>query len=127
MKKLIISLSVLAIANLSFNSPAMSQLRSGKEVFEIFEYLQRAEDRGVEIYKIDLKSIILDLTIRACDYEDFDSALNELKRKDYLRYASFIVAWDADSKKNKFFPQLFLKTIKVYCPEKTVKYPHGFF
>jgi hypothetical protein len=122
MKKLIIVLSALAIANFNF-IPAVKAGYKESEIPSLIEQVTTLKERGLSVSQVATSKEFLLLGDKMCKHGELDAAVNEMKelRPDF--YALIITGWYFD--KAMLLKHLtYLKTVTdEYCPDKRVFYP----
>ena len=122
MKKIIISLGVLAIANFNFIPSAMAGYKES-EIPSLIKQVTTLKERGLSVSEVATSKEFLLLGDKMCKYGELDAAVNEMKeiRSDF--YALIITGWYFD--KAMLLKHLtYLKTVTdEYCPDKRVFYP----
>lgn len=119
MKKLIIALGALAIANFSFILPVKAELVDKYEVSKATGYMidMAKIDRDITV-DYDTTTIIQYLAVQSCKYKDLSRALAILKNNYYEQYAVTVINYNDNQKFKEFIKIQSL----LYCPEIDIKF-----
>jgi hypothetical protein len=120
MKKLIIALSAMAIANFSFILPVKAQLVDEGEMYKAREYALWYEKQNRNIYVgYDVEEVAMFLATQSCKQKNLGIALEELKHEDYRSFVALLLL----NNENSRYKELIKLITEVVCPEvKDIKF-----
>lgn len=123
MKKLIITLSVLAIASLNFVKPVMAQYRV-QDLKEAQAYKDKLAERGFTLdYANAGFNEKLAFAKQICADGNFDLAMTRIKKSNYPLFVSILLLLNTDRFEVRAYKRSNYAYIANYCDEKTIKYP----
>lgn len=123
MKKLIIALGALAIANFSFILPVKAQLVDVATMAEARDYFSSTQRMNRDItIGYEFKDVVLFLAAESCKYRDFDRALSILREKFYNPFVVTVLSFDT-FEKSLLAKDAVKEYTNILCPEvKDIKF-----
>jgi hypothetical protein len=119
MKKLIIALSALAIANFNFITPVKAQLVNEDEMYNAKQYALRAEKEERNIYTgYDVENVVFFLAEQSCKEKDFGKALEVLKYTNRKTFIATVLMYNDVPD----FKMLIQSLTEKACPEIRVQF-----
>jgi hypothetical protein len=126
MKKLIIALSVMAIASLSFNKVAMAEYRK-KDLPAAKAYRDSLVKEGFPLdYKIVGFDEKLKFAKQVCADGSFDLAMTRFKKSHYPFFVTVVILLNTDRFEVYAYKQELKTHVAHYCRGQQIVYPDFF-